>query len=576
MDSASSPGTTIRFVLGQRPRFTRASNPKVRTGCITCRNRRKKCDEGKPACATCLKYQGYCSGYAASETHPDAMVRNRPIRPKLAAAAATDRAEGGLAPSPKYVSLVFPDQLDKDYFDCWRRFMDSTILFHCDLFSYTVARLSWDDPAVRHAALAIGAAALGGAREQSRALGNNNSSSSSSSKGDAHLAALSHYGKALRLLYSLPVSHERTLVVCLLFVAFECLLGRTAAALNHINHGVRIIEHCQRAGPPVAPVSANIISGFQALSSQSWALNGVRLRETSERVPWCCRGRRARYAAQEMPAAFETLELAHSWWNQVRHHVEHRAPLYNNFQVKGSSPLGCAATAAAATAAAAGGDQQLPPGYGSPESARRIRSFMHHLDAWSAAFAPLAVRAEAARAADPVGYLKALSLRIHYLYLWTGVRSAGWTDDAETARLTPTFRDIAALSRRFLEAQAAARRRRSAPGGGAGGEEVFTVQDGPVWALACTFRVCSSPVVRRDVLRLFREYPRRDGLLDTRAFLVMMEWMDKAAAAGVVADERNPAADRIVFDGDAVVLHKQFWDPEASRWRKKSIRFSIL
>ncbi|KAK1988647.1 hypothetical protein LZ30DRAFT_776712 [Colletotrichum cereale] len=569
MDGGSSPGTA-RFTLDRRPRLTRASNPKVRTGCITCRRRRKKCDEGKPACAACLKYQGYCPDYTAGcKTQPATTTQgSRPIRPKPAVAA--DRAEGdGPAPRPRYASLVFADQLERDHFDCWRRFTESSLLFPCDLSSRVIPQLSWSDPAVRHAALAVGAAAFGCTTREQRILGKGGD-------GHHHLAALSHYGTALRLLYSQPVSPERALVVCLLFIAFECFRGRTAAALNHINHGFRIIEHCHHhhhhqhrggAGPPPVPLSADIVNSFRRLGLQTWALNGVRLLETRERVPWCCRGRRARYAVQEMPAAFETLERAHWWWNRVRHHVEHRAPLHSNFQVKGGS------------SSSPGGPADQPPlpplrGYGSPASARRVRTFTHHLDAWAAAFTPLAVRAEAGRAADPAEYLKALSLRVHYLYLWTGVRSAGWTDAAETARLTPTFRDIVALGGQLLAAQAA--QRRPAPGGGGGDDEVFTVEDGPIWPLACSYRVCASPGVRRDIVRLFREYPRRDGLLDTRAFLVMMEWIDAAASAGVVTGEQSPVADRVVLDGDAVMLQKQLWDPGASRWRNKNIRFSIL
>ncbi|KAK2022945.1 hypothetical protein LX32DRAFT_709206 [Colletotrichum zoysiae] len=605
MSSDSSSGPTTSFALRQRPRFTRASNPKVRTGCITCRNRRKKCDEGKPACAACLKYQGYCPGYPASKTQAAATAQNRrPIRPKLAAAVA-DRADadadadgGGpmtmtmTTSRPRYASLVFSDQLERDHFDCWLRLVDSSLLFRNDLLSLVVPQLSWSDPALRHAALAVGAAAFGGATRERRILGNG---------GAHHLATLTHYGRALRLLSSPPVSAERALVACLLFVLLECLRGRTAAALTHINHGVRIIEHFQRqqrlhhqqqqqhgGPPPPVPLSTGVVDGFRRLSFQSWALNGVRLRETRERVPWCCRGRRARYAVQEMPAVFDTLESAHRWWNQVRHHVEHRAPLRHNFHVKRSSSSSSSSSPSpgAAAAAAAAADHLLRREHGSPEFARRVRAFMHHLDAWAAAFAPLAVRAEAGRAAEPAEYLKALSLRVHYLCLWTGVRSAAWTDAAETARLTPTFRDITALGARFLaaqeQAQAARRRWSDLPGGGGGGqeeeeEEVFTIEDGLTWPLACSYRVCASPEVRRDIVRLFREHPRRDSLLDTRAFLVMMEWADRVASAGIATSGgQDPATDRVVFDGDAVVLQWRLWDPEASGWREKDIRFSIL
>ncbi|KAL3471118.1 hypothetical protein BJX99DRAFT_266997 [Aspergillus californicus] len=44
-------------------RRPRASKPKVRTGCITCKIRRVKCDEAKPACHRCLSTGRKCDGY---------------------------------------------------------------------------------------------------------------------------------------------------------------------------------------------------------------------------------------------------------------------------------------------------------------------------------------------------------------------------------------------------------------------------------------------------------------------------------------------------------------------------------
>ncbi|KAG9237331.1 hypothetical protein BJ875DRAFT_438493 [Amylocarpus encephaloides] len=44
-------------------RKTRASKPKVKTGCQTCKIRRVKCDETKPACLRCVKFGHQCDGY---------------------------------------------------------------------------------------------------------------------------------------------------------------------------------------------------------------------------------------------------------------------------------------------------------------------------------------------------------------------------------------------------------------------------------------------------------------------------------------------------------------------------------
>ncbi|WQF79456.1 Putative zn(2)Cys(6) fungal-type DNA-binding domain-containing protein [Colletotrichum destructivum] len=530
----------MRLALGQRPQLTRASRPKVRTGCITCKRRHRKCDEGRPACATCLTYQGYCGGYAAN--NKQTLDRNRPIHPKPA----RSQTKHDMLLEPNYASLVFSGQLEKDHFDYWLAFTETTVLFRSDLLTQVIPQLSWKDPAIKHAALAIGASALGRNTREQRILG----------IGELNPAALKHYSKALSLLYTSPMSPEKTLLACLLFIIFECLRGNSTAGLSHINHGFQILDQYQhsQSNKPSPLLLNEVITSFQHFGQQAWALNGIHPRETHERVPWCCRGARTRYAVQEMPIFFETLEMARYWWDIVRHHVEHHAPFYTNFQVMGSSPRVA---------------QRPPKGYGSSESSsRHIRSFVRYLDAWNTAFLPLAIASESRKGICLADYLKALSLRVHYLYLWTGVRSAGWTDAEEAKRILPTFCDIVALSRQLLAAQAA--RQRSMVDG-----EVFTMEDSPTWPLACTYRVCTDPRVRMEIVRLFKEYPRRDGLLDTHAFLVMMEWMAKTASAGVIAHDQSPVDDCIVFHENTVVLQRRLWDPRVARWNDRNITLSI-
>ncbi|KAJ2969295.1 hypothetical protein NQ176_g8739 [Zarea fungicola] len=56
--SSSSPGDNSS-VVPRRKRWA----PKVKTGCVTCRVRRVKCDEGKPQCVRCTAYGYVCDGY---------------------------------------------------------------------------------------------------------------------------------------------------------------------------------------------------------------------------------------------------------------------------------------------------------------------------------------------------------------------------------------------------------------------------------------------------------------------------------------------------------------------------------
>ncbi|KAI0457144.1 hypothetical protein F5B21DRAFT_465835 [Xylaria acuta] len=48
----------------------RATHAKARTGCVTCKRRKVKCDEAKPNCARCTKSGHRCAGYAAADPQP--------------------------------------------------------------------------------------------------------------------------------------------------------------------------------------------------------------------------------------------------------------------------------------------------------------------------------------------------------------------------------------------------------------------------------------------------------------------------------------------------------------------------
>ncbi|PMD34625.1 hypothetical protein L207DRAFT_638157 [Hyaloscypha variabilis F] len=48
----------------------RVSHPKTKTGCMTCKFRRLKCDETKPECLRCIKFEGRCDGYPTAIKWP--------------------------------------------------------------------------------------------------------------------------------------------------------------------------------------------------------------------------------------------------------------------------------------------------------------------------------------------------------------------------------------------------------------------------------------------------------------------------------------------------------------------------
>ncbi|RSL92120.1 hypothetical protein CEP52_014000 [Fusarium oligoseptatum] len=67
------------------PRRVKKTNiVRTRTGCITCRERRKKCDEKKPACSTCSRLGKRCEKYKAGFNFKNVTFETSPSPPREA------------------------------------------------------------------------------------------------------------------------------------------------------------------------------------------------------------------------------------------------------------------------------------------------------------------------------------------------------------------------------------------------------------------------------------------------------------------------------------------------------------
>jgi Fungal Zn(2)-Cys(6) binuclear cluster domain len=73
--------TTLTFVEtnnDEKPKRTRQTHNKVRTGCVTCKIRRKKCGEEKPFCRRCTSTGRKCDGYETTAPKP---TEDEPLPP---------------------------------------------------------------------------------------------------------------------------------------------------------------------------------------------------------------------------------------------------------------------------------------------------------------------------------------------------------------------------------------------------------------------------------------------------------------------------------------------------------------
>ena len=209
---------------------TRASKPKVRSGCTTCKIRRVKCDETKPVCQKCTTTGRKCDGYGrqASKNHHlnDAIL---------------------VVPSSLQVKArgTDPEMRSFEYFRL--RTAPALSIFHDSGFwTQVVLQMGHQEPAVMHAAITLSLF-----HEQYEATGTpvDLINAKSCLHPETNSLALQQYNKAINCLVRRasedPSSHAFVLITCLLFVCTEFIKGNAAAAISHIQSGLNILSKYQ-------------------------------------------------------------------------------------------------------------------------------------------------------------------------------------------------------------------------------------------------------------------------------------------------------------------------------------------
>ena len=140
------------------------------------RKRHVKCDEARPSCQRCMKWQGFCDGYESTSTpnsengkgtstsgsSPDTNTTSTSTElVKAAAPMAPTAVATPVLLEPNFNGGVFDYQWEKVYFDHWLALANNMGggFFKSDLWTRTIPQLSRDEPAIRYAGMAIGAMA---------------------------------------------------------------------------------------------------------------------------------------------------------------------------------------------------------------------------------------------------------------------------------------------------------------------------------------------------------------------------------------------------------------------------------
>ncbi|KAK4449850.1 hypothetical protein QBC34DRAFT_298418 [Podospora aff. communis PSN243] len=475
-DGKGGPRSFV-FTLQHRPRATRASVPKVRSGCITCKRRHVKCDEAKPACQRCLKWQGTCEGY-----HLESPSKRNRSKSPASSQASSQTGTDESAVTPRHIDFPSPpadmmediegedaaaeSQREECYFQYWMSLGENLggSFFPATLFNQTIPQLGRTEPAIRYAAMAVGALA------KAVSLSSASGSPTTPTGDNSHYNhAVTYYGRALRFVrlqqdlnsdYTLRVA----IVACILFACFEMLHDSREAAVNHINHGLMIVEQFMCSHDTLSPqqstrkgkqravspgpfvLDEEILLVFQRLEYLAWT---TRLVQPTQQTPfriYLCPPQPYRTPTSPFSDMFE----ARVCLDSTKHHLL-RMMAVNNAAAVDITPL----------------------------------------EQWMDAFKPLYAAAANGADSERSSYLRATSLLLQYHAACISLQQRERDRDS-----VQRHGEIVRLAEEVLANQ---------PRG------VFTMDHGPTLALFLVATRCADSSLRDEAVALLRAYPRRDA-----------------------------------------------------------------
>ncbi|KAK7926729.1 hypothetical protein PG985_003727 [Apiospora marii] len=231
------------------PANSKSRRAKVKSGCRTCKIRKVKCDEGRPACQRCISTGRVCDGYGVWGGGGN-NFGSRPAGPRPCEALLPQR---GLSPIGGGRKFSAAEQDCFEWFSC-KAATKLQGIFCITFWSQLLPQACLNEPAIMHAALALSST------HQKNAIGDPDPPSSSPSllhdgqaldKSDEF--TLVQYSKAIQQLRphlgagqsNSATSIRVALIACLVFANLEFLNGRYNIGIAHLHSGLKLLGEFQ-------------------------------------------------------------------------------------------------------------------------------------------------------------------------------------------------------------------------------------------------------------------------------------------------------------------------------------------
>ncbi|KUJ21681.1 uncharacterized protein LY89DRAFT_681114 [Mollisia scopiformis] len=217
-------------------KIKRASAPKSRNGCQTCKARRVKCDEQHPACKTCLKSNRDCT-----------WKQNKPKSQRILIPQNADQ----LSQTRPSETLLFIDPREASYFKAYQEDAAPELsgLLRSSVWSYTILQACYQEPFVLRAVVAVGALNKAIKTEYMVSISSPSTKESTQALAQQHRAfALASYDRAiLGMKQIMPEpkkcsSLRKALLACLLVYCMEIFLQSPNTAFYQTQAGYSLLQ----------------------------------------------------------------------------------------------------------------------------------------------------------------------------------------------------------------------------------------------------------------------------------------------------------------------------------------------
>ncbi|KAK0722907.1 hypothetical protein B0T26DRAFT_239941 [Lasiosphaeria miniovina] len=449
----------------------RKGSKKVRTGCITCKIRKVKCDEAKPFCSRCTKTGRRCDGYLDAKT----MAQRRRRAGAVPA--------GGPGGYPAPLSLLY-DWASADEKRSFHFFQNVTAPclsgdFDGDFWRVLVLQICQTEPAVKHAVLAV--SSLHEAMVQA-------SVAPYADNDDRHSFALYQYNKSIScMLGQMRYVDARPLVpllTCVLFVCIELMQSKDHESLMHLQQGHQILSQMARK-PPTRKPELDIIKQHLVPMYTRLSLTSLLLGVDPVAIP------KPLKPMTEVPSVFNGID-------DVRYALYDFMDECLRFAKK---------------------SRPAKSGDASPEELHAFENEQHYLLGKLAKFNVSFSLYQSTKSRDaPPGALALIQIHVHTVYIW--ISTALSKNETVFDNYVSTFSAIIPLAAAFMDTLLAPRAR-DHPSGKAAASCTPSAADTRRFSAVFTFEMhiiaplyfvatrCRHPLIRRAALELLRRNPTR-------------------------------------------------------------------